>query len=100
MGDEVQVASRHYNDYSTGGGDNNIHEYHYHYSTGDNYYNRLLYYHDHPGAVIYDEHGTLIHDHAAEPPVYRDRGSSPAFGIGVPGVRDAALGGDTSTGVA
>ena len=51
--------------------------YHYHYSGGDNYYDRVVYYHDHPNSYILgpnpDDDGApyiIVHDHKHTPAVY------------------------------
>ena len=44
---------------------------HMHFSQNSNYYNRTVYYHDHPGDVILVNEGDGIqHDHDIETPTY------------------------------
>lgn len=59
-------------DHNVGTRDNDHHSftYHYHVRGGDNYYNRTVYYHDHPGSFDYDDDGNLVHDHKHDPAYY------------------------------
>lgn len=50
-----------------------IDTYHYHVRGGDNYHDRTLHYHNHPGSFIFGEDGELIHDHSDDPARYASR---------------------------